>query len=305
MVNHGLVVAGDLHRDRDPLRAHPDRGPDRDGRPGDARAGARRALPGGHDGDPGDARARPTSSASSTSSTASSRRRSRSPSSPRSGSRWPPSTPCASTSGRCTTGSRRAPSRARSRLRDGVVLAPLVACIVALALWPGPDPRARRGLGRARASSGGASRRRRGRGDVLGLRVRPRRAASMNFNAPDIDYAGLSPIIALTGGAGAGAARRAVRRQRATAADRRLDLRPRHPRRRRRALHLAVGRDARTWSPGALRLDDLALAASLIAIALGRLLHPALLARGGGRPAARARAGTASSRRCCSARCSG
>ena len=44
---------------------------------------------------------------------------------------------CACTSGRCTTGCPRAPSRARSAIRDGIVLAPLVAVIVALALWPG------------------------------------------------------------------------------------------------------------------------------------------------------------------------
>ena len=44
---------------------------------------------------------------------------------------------CACTSGRCTTA---CPTGAESReigLRDGIVLAPLVACIVALALWPG------------------------------------------------------------------------------------------------------------------------------------------------------------------------
>ena len=49
---------------------------------------------------------------------------------------------CASTSARCTTGCPRASSRARSRWRDGVVLAPLVACIVALALLARADPRA-------------------------------------------------------------------------------------------------------------------------------------------------------------------
>ncbi len=56
----------------------------------------------------------PTSWASSTSSTGSSRRRSSTPSSPRSGSRCPPTTRSASTSTRCTTASRTGSSRARS-----------------------------------------------------------------------------------------------------------------------------------------------------------------------------------------------
>ena len=51
-------------------------------------------------------------------------------------SRWPPSTRCASTSARCTTASRRRSSRARSACARASCSAPLVACIVALALYP-------------------------------------------------------------------------------------------------------------------------------------------------------------------------
>ena len=46
------------------------------------------------------------------------------------------STCCASTSARCTTASARARRRARSALRDGLVLVPLVLAILAFALYP-------------------------------------------------------------------------------------------------------------------------------------------------------------------------
>ena len=119
------------------LAARRHRGPARDGRPGDAGAGPGGALPDRHPGDAGDA-----GSANFVGEfyilngvfQDEDRLRLRRD---RSGSRWPPSTRCASTSGRCTTACPRASTRARSSLRDGVVLVPLVACIVALALYPG------------------------------------------------------------------------------------------------------------------------------------------------------------------------
>ena len=86
----------------------------------------------------------------------------------------------------------------------------------------------------------------------------------MTFTAPHIDYAGLSPVIALSAGIVAVLIGR--RPQRPPSAARRLGALADHPRHRRRPLHLAVGRRARTWSPGALRLDELGLAAALIAI---------------------------------------
>ena len=100
------------------------------------RAGPGGALPDRHPGDPGDARLRQL------------RRRVLHPQRPLRGedrlrlrrdhaaSRCRPTTRCASTSGRCTTAGPRGSSRARSASRDGLVLVPLVACIVALALYP-------------------------------------------------------------------------------------------------------------------------------------------------------------------------
>ena len=205
MVNHGLVVAAVFliiallyaRAGTEDLR--------RDGRPGDARAGARGPVPDRHAGDAGDARAPPTSSASSSSSPASSRRRSSSRSWPRSASCWPPSTRSACTSARCTTGCPRAPSRARSALRDARRARAARRLHRRPRAVPGADPRAGRGLG-----------------DREGRRGRPRRDRSsrrarwrepMNFNAPHIDYAGLSPLIALTAGLVLDAAGRAGRRQ--------------------------------------------------------------------------------------------
>ena len=88
----------------------------------------------------------------------------------------------------------RKPERVESRdlgLRDGLVLAPLVACIVALAFYPQLI------LQRTDDSADGGGGRRERSDTRLGLGA-PRTA--MTFNAPDIDYAGLSPIIALTAG---------------------------------------------------------------------------------------------------------
>src|SRR5215211_4847359 len=58
------------------------------------------------------------------------------PSWPPSGSPSPPTTRSASSRGRCTTGRENADSR-EIGLRDALVIAPLAACIVALALYPG------------------------------------------------------------------------------------------------------------------------------------------------------------------------
>ena len=55
MVNHGLVVGGDLPHRRPALGARRHRGPDPARRAGDAGAGARGAVPDRHAGDPGDA----------------------------------------------------------------------------------------------------------------------------------------------------------------------------------------------------------------------------------------------------------
>ena len=125
----------------------------------------------------------------------------------------------------------------------------------------------------------------------------------MSFNAPEIDYAGISPIIALTAGvvlvlvAGLFGSRTTQRvvvsvfglGTLATAA----------------GLCIWQWGEAKDLVAGTLRIDDLALAATLIAIAS----PPASASRSPGAsrpPTGRSgRAGTASSRRCCSARCSG
>ena len=119
----------------------------------------------------------------------------------------------------------------------------------------------------------------------------------MNFTAPDIDYAGISPIIALTAGLVltllAGLVGGSRRRQLIVVSIFGFAT-----------LAAAAGLLIWQWGEqknlvaGALRLDDLALAGGLIAIAAAAFVHPALLARGGRRPAARARPATASSRRC-------
>ena len=145
MVNHGLVVGGDLHDHRD----RSSRAPQTDditkmGGHGDARAGARRAVPDRDHGAPGDPRLGQL------------RRRVLHPQrrlpvedrarlrSPRSASRWPPSTRCASTSGRCTTGCPRGSSRARSRSARASSSRRWSPDRRARAL-PRADPRARRG----------------------------------------------------------------------------------------------------------------------------------------------------------------
>ena len=197
-------------------------------------------------------------------------------------SRWPPSTRCASTSARCTTACRTASTRARSRCARRSCSAPLVACIVALALYPG--------LILERGEADRSSRR---------SSVRRRRWRSeMTFTAPDIDYAGLSPIIALT----AGLVRRAAGGglQPPPSAGR-LGADARHPRHRRRALHLAVGRARgprrRRAAARRPRPRDLADRARRGRVRASRC------PRASRRPS---EAGvTASSRRCCSARCSG
>ena len=158
-------------------------------------------------------------------------------------------------------------------LRDGLVLAPLVLCIVGLALYPQlilkrTDLRGeqRPGIdlhGRLLVSSG-AGKGDEGRRASLLLRSprqthhlprarkqpedrhRRRGAHAMNFHAPEIDYAALSPIIALTvavcvvlivGGDQAAAAQRA-----------RAD--PDRPGDHRRAADLELERPGRPSSPG-------------------------------------------------------
>ena len=136
MVNHGLVVAPlfiivALLAERSGTR-----GPARDGRDGDARAGAGGALPDRHPGDPGDARLGQL------------RRRVLHPQRPLRGEDRlrlrrdhrrrdvAPTTRCASTSARCTTAGRRAVESREIGWRDGIVLVPLVLCILGLALYP-------------------------------------------------------------------------------------------------------------------------------------------------------------------------
>ena len=137
-------------------------------------------------------------------------------------------------------------------LRDGLVLAPLVLCILGLALYPQLilHRTDRRGAAdRRRRSTGGSS-----PGSAAGQ--------AMNFHAPHIDYAGLSPVIALTAGLCVvllSAVFKPLRRTRAGW----LTL-----------AILAVTAGLLIWQwgdptdlvSGALRLDDLAIAISLIAI---------------------------------------
>ena len=119
MVNHAVVVV--------PLfliivllaERFGTRGPAADGRRSDARPGAGGAVPDRHAGDPGDAGLGQLHRRVLHPERAVRRRRPRSPSWPRRGSRWRPSTRCGCTSGRCTTGFRRAASRASSACATG------------------------------------------------------------------------------------------------------------------------------------------------------------------------------------------
>ena len=119
-------------------------------------------------------------------------------------------------------------SRARSACATGSCVVPLVACIVALAFYPQ--------LILKRTDESATRRGRRGqRREPAALRER---WPAMTFNAPDIDYAALSPIIALTAGICvvlmAGVFEPPEERGAAPHPD--------HPRHRGRTLHLAVGR---------------------------------------------------------------
>ena len=121
---------------------------------------------------------------------------------------------------------------------------------------------------------------------------------AMTFTAPDIDYAGLSPIMALTVGLCVvllvGLVGRAQRRLVSLSSFLALGA----------AAGLSIWQfgESEDLVAGALRLDELGLIATLIAIACSRVRDPAELARGGGRRTPRAPAGTASSRRSCSPR---
>ena len=77
-------------------------------------------------------------------------------------------------------------------LRDGVVLAPLVLCILALALYP--QLILHRTAPTVQQTVANVDQRRRSRSPAGGKR------RQMNFHEPHIDYAGISPIIALTVG---------------------------------------------------------------------------------------------------------
>ena len=78
--------------------------------------------------------------------------------------------------------------------RDGVVLVPLVVCILGLALYPQLILKPHRRTCGARSAVAAAFEEP-GRQCTSG----PERPA-MNFNAPEIDYAALSPVLALTAG---------------------------------------------------------------------------------------------------------
>ena len=200
---------------------------------------------------------------------------------------------CGCTSGRCTTGSPRAPSRARSRSRDGRRARAAGRVIVALALWPGLI------LERGEASVS-ESIERPLRAGTTSRAVR--RACDEPGRAPG--WTGYAPVAELM------ELRRPRHRLRRDLADHRAHRRARAgPARRacRRAassqrivvsivgfgtLGAAAGLLIAQWGAhkdlvaGALRLDDLAIATSLICDRRRRLLHPALLARAGLRPAA-------------------
>ena len=116
--------------------------------------------------------------------------------------------------------------------RDGLVLVPLVLCILGLALYPQlilKRTDASVQAARSQRSSGAGSTRLEAspaRGsDGVPKPARPERP--MNFNAPDIDYAALSPVIALT----VGALRRPAHRRLQAAAAHRAGPDPDHARR--------------------------------------------------------------------------
>ncbi len=105
------------------------------------------------------------------------------------------------------------------------------------------------------------------------------------FTAPDIDYAGLSPIIALTGGLVlvlmVGLVGRAQRALVSAASFLAYGA----------AAGLAIWQmgEEKDLVAGALRLDDLGLVAMLISILCAAFVIPLELARGGGRPRPRPR----------------
>ena len=117
----------------------------------------------------------------------------------------------------------------------------------------------------------------------------------MNFHAPHIDYAGLSPILALTAGICVVLLTAVFDRTKRVA-----------PLLTTTILAATAGLLIWQWGAskdlvtGALRLDDLAISISLLAI-FAAAITVALSIR---EPAAE-QAGSASTTRCCSARCSG
>ena len=205
MVNHGLVVAplffivGLLARARRRLGGHP-----RHGRHRLPRAGARDALPDRRAGDARDAGSRqlrrrvpdPARRLQSEARDRDHRLHRR-----RDGVAC---TCCGCSSARCTTASARG-RLARDRARaTALVLVPLVLVILALALYPqfgarsAPRRRRRRASAAAAHAVGAApSSPQRGEADERAAVAR----APPHAKAPHIDCAGLSPLIALLGGA--------------------------------------------------------------------------------------------------------
>ena len=113
------------------------------------------------------------------------------------------------------------------------MIAGLVACIVALALYPGLI------LHRADHSTAGHP-------SLPPSRLADAGGRAMNFNAPHVDYAGLSPVIALTRGIVVVLMAGLLPRSAGSTAGLTIAGARRH----RRPLDLAVGTRTRTWSPG-------------------------------------------------------
>ena len=178
MVNHGLVVA--------PLfliivllteRAGGTRGHHEDGRARVPRAGARVAVPDRRARDAGDAgvgelRRRVPDPARAVRDEARRSRSSRSRA-----SRWRRSTCCGCSSARCTTARARAVESRELRFGDALVIVPLVLAILAFALYPAGGADRLRARGQGGGPAGGA------------------------MKGPTIDWAAISPLIALTAGA--------------------------------------------------------------------------------------------------------
>ena len=144
---------------------------------------------------------------------------------------------------------------------------------------PGPDPRARRGVGGGvgalAAAEATADARRGGRGDGR------RGGERVTFTAPDIDYAGISPIIALTAGVCVVLMAGVFARRHQRSCARRSASPPSPPP---RACASGSGARTRTSSPARCGSTSSALAMALIAIGCAAFVIPLGLARRGVRP---------------------